>query len=316
MLKTMKPEILILTPVYAPTLAALEREFVVHKLWEARDPDALIKAVSANVRGVVTTGLFGCSRRYIEALPQLEIIACFGEGDDTLDLVAAKERRVVVTNTRNSIVETVADLALGLLIAVMRRIVECDRYLRAGKWRAGPPELGRGLTGKTCGIVGLGKIGAAVAKRVATCGMSVCYHGPRPKPDVSYAYHADLESMARVCDCMIVSCALTPATRNLIGARILHALGEDGFLVNVARGAIVDEKALIAALREGRIAGAGLDVFRDEPQVSAELVAMEQVVLVPHIGSYTREVREERSAMLLASLRAHFAGELVPAQLV
>ena len=311
----MKPEVLVLTPIYAPTLAALEREYVVHKLWEARDADAFINTEAARVRGVVTTGLFGCSRRHIEALPQLEIIACLGDGEDTLDLAAAKARGVIVTNTRISIVETVADLALGLLIAVMRRIVECDRFVRAGKWPTQTPILGRGLTGKTCGIVGFGRIGAAVAKRVAACGMNVCYHGPRQKPGVTYAYHADLEAMAGGCDCLIVSCAATSATRNLIDARILHALKAGGFVVNVARGAIIDEQALLAALRDGHIAGAGLDVFWDEPQVPAELAAMDGVVLVPHIGSYTREVREERSAMLLASLRAHFAGEPVQARL-
>ena len=311
----MKPGILALTPLYAPTLAALEREFIVHKLWEEPDADACLKAVSANVRGVVTTGLVGCGRRRIDALPKLEIIACFGEGDDMLDLAAAHERGIVVTNTRNSMIETVADLALGLLLATMRRIAECDRFVRAGRWKSGPPALGSGLTGKTCGIVGLGKIGAAVARRAAACGMQVCYHGPREKANDGYSFYAYLEALARASDCLVVSCPSTPATQKIIDARILNALGADGFLVNVARGAIVDEQALIAALREGRIAGAGLDVFWDEPQVPAELAKMEQVVLVPHIGSYTREIREERSAMLLSSVRAHFAGKPVPMRL-
>jgi lactate dehydrogenase-like 2-hydroxyacid dehydrogenase len=146
--------------------------------------------------------------------------------------------------------------------------------------------------------------------------MTVCYHGPRQKPGATYAYFADLETMARGCDCLVVSCASTPATRNLIDERILHALGADGFLVNVARGAVVDEQALIAALRGGHIAGAGLDVFWDEPRVPAELAAMDKVVLVPHIGSNTLENREERSAMLLASVRAHFTGAPVPSRLV
>ena len=141
--------------------------------------------------------------------------------------------------------------------------------------------------------------------------MSVCYHGPHRKPDVAWPYHADLESMAREVDCLVVACPATPATRNLVDARILDALGPEGFLINISRGANVDEAALIAALRDGRIAGAGLDVFRDEPRVPAELIAMEQVVLLPHIGSTTREVREERGVKLLANLRAHFAGKPV-----
>ncbi len=309
------PEILILTPLYTPTLAVLEREFVVHNLWESPDPDAFLETVAAKVRGVVTTGLVGCGRRVIDVLPKLEIIACFGEGDDMLDLAAAKKRGIVVTNTRNSIIETVADLALGLLLATMRRIAQSDRFVRAGKWPAGTPALGSGVTGRTCGIVGLGKVGVALARRVTACGMQVCYHGPREKIDSGYPYYADLEALARVSDCLVVSCPSTPATQQLIDARILRALGVEGFLINVARGAIVDEHALIAALRDGLIAGAGLDVFWDEPQVPVELMKLEQVVLAPHIGSYTREIREERGALLLASMRAHFSGKPVPMRL-
>jgi lactate dehydrogenase-like 2-hydroxyacid dehydrogenase len=307
----MKPDILLLTPLYAPTLAELELEFTVHKLWTAPDPDAFMHELSGRVRGAVTTGLAGFKRSHVEALPKLEIIACFGTAHGTLDLAAAKERRVIVTNTPDWMTETVADLALGLLIAVMRRICEADRFVRAGKWPAGPFPMGSELRGKTCGIVGLGNIGRGVARRAEAFGMSVCYYGPRQKPDVAYPYHADLEAMARLSDCLVVACPATAATRNLVDARILDALGPEGFLINVARGAIVDEPALIAALTSRRIAGAGLDVFRDEPRVPAELIAMEHVVIVPHIGSYTREIREERGAKLLANLRAHFAGKPV-----
>lgn len=308
----MKPEILILTPIYAPALAELEREFTVHKLWTARDPDAYIKDVSARVRGMVTTGLAGFGRRHLEALPKLEIIASFGIGSVAMDLAAAQARGVIVTNTPHPIAQSVADLALGLIIAVMRRICEGDRYVRAGKWPQGPFGTGRELCGKTCGIIGLGQIGRGVAKRAEAFGMSVCYHGPGPKQDIAYPYHADLETMARLSDCLVVTCPLTPATRGTVDARILDALGPEGFLINVARGTIVDEPALIAALKNGKIAGAGMDVFRDEPHVPAELVAMENVVMVPHIGSTTREVREARAAKLLANLHAHFSGVPVP----
>lgn len=304
-------EILVLAPFYAPTLAELEREYIVHKLWTARDPDAYMKEACGDVRGMVTTGLKGYARRHVEALPRLEIIGIFGVGHDALDLAAARERRVVVINTPAGTAESVADLATGLILAVMRRICENDRFVRAGKWPAGPPPLGSELTGKTCGIIGLGQIGRGVAQRAEAFGMSVCYHGPRRKQDVAYPYHPDLESMARLSDCMVVACPATPATRNLVNARILDALGPDGFLVNVARGSIVDEAALIAALTDKRIAGAGLDVFWDEPRVPAELIGKENVVIVPHIGSSTRENREERRAKLLANLRAHFAGKPV-----
>lgn len=307
----MKPEILVTKPIYAPTLAELEREYAVHRLWTARDPDAFMKEVSGRVRAVVTTGLAGFTRSQMEALPKLEIIASFGNPAPTVDFAAAKERGVIVTNTPDYIIPVVADLALGLLIAIMRRVVECDRFVRAGKWPKGPVPVGRNLGGKTCGIVGLGRIGREIAKRVEICGMSVCYHGPHRKEDVPYAYYPDLEALARESDCLVIICPLTPATRSLVDGRILNALGPEGFLVNVARGPVVDREALIAALREKRIAGAALDVFWDEPHVPEELMAMDNVVLLPHMGSSTFEIREERGRKVLANLRAHFAGEPV-----
>ena len=307
----MKPEILVLVPIYAPTLAALEREYTVHKLWTARDPDALVKEVSGRVRGVVTTGSSGMSSGLIEALPRLEIVGCFGTPRGTVDLAVAKGRGVIVTNTPDSITHDVADMAMGLIVAVMRRIPQADRFVRAGKWAAGLFPPGAGLGGKTCGIIGLGAIGREIAKRAEAFGMSVCYHGPRRKEDVAYPYYPDLESLARESDCLVVACTATPETRNLVDARILDALGPEAFLVNIARGSIVDEPALIAALQGGRIAGAGLDVFQNEPRVPAELMTMDQVVIVPHIGSTTREVREERARKLLANLRAHFSGQPV-----
>ena len=306
-----KPDIMVVAPIYAPTLAELEREFTVYKLWTARDPDAFVQEASGRVRGAVTTGLLGFSRRRFDALPKLEIVACFGTPHGTVDLAVAKERRVVVTNTPDFITETVADLAMGLLVTVMRRICESDRFVRAGKWLDVAPAAGREVNGKICGIVGLGRIGRAIAKRATAFGMTVCYHGPHQKQDAAWSFYPDLESMAREADCLVICCPLTPASRNLVDARVLDALGPEGFLVNVARGPVVDEAALITALASRRIAGAGLDVFWDEPRVPAELLAMEHVVLVPHIGSSTREIREERGRKLLANLRAHFGGKPV-----
>jgi lactate dehydrogenase-like 2-hydroxyacid dehydrogenase len=311
----MKPQVLVLVPIYAPTLAELEREFTVHRLWTARDANALVKEVSGNVRAVVTSGSSGIAAELIEALPKLEIIGCFGTPHGTVDLALAKRRGVVVTNTPDSITEDVADLAMGLIVAVMRRIAEADRFVRAGQWLSGLLPPGSGLGGKTCGIIGLGAIGSGIAKRAAAFRMTVRYHGPRRKEGFGYAFDPDLESLARQSDCLVVACPSTPQTRSLVNARILDALGPEGYLVNIARGPIVDEQALITALRERRIAGAGLDVFWDEPRVPAELAAMEQVVLAPHIGSTTREVREERGRKLLANLRAHFAGQPVPTPL-
>ena len=311
----MKPELLALTPFYQPTLAALERDYVLHKLWEAPEPRALLAQVAPNVRGMVTTGLKGCKREDLDILPKLEVIGCFGTSHGSLPLAAAKERGIVVTNTPDWTVDAVADLAVGLLIAVMRRIGEADRFIRAGKWPAGAFPMSTDLRGKTCGIIGYGGIGSAVAKRVAAFGMSVCYHGPREKPGVAHPFHADLLNIAKASDCLIVTCPETSATRKSVDARILDALGPQGFVVNVARGGIIDQVALIHALKDDRIAGAGLEVFWDEPRVPAALMTMDNVVLAPHIGSSTREIREHRGATLLANLRAHFSGAPVPDRL-
>lgn len=304
-----RPEILLMRAIYASTIAELEREFTVHKLWTAPDPHAYIKGACANVRAAVTTPPAGFSRGDFEALPKLEILACFGPHCELLDLAAAKDRGVSVTYTPDSTAEPVADLAMGMIVAVMRRLCEADRFVRAGKWPAGVFASGREVRGKTCGIVGFGRIGREIAKRAAAFDMSVCYYGPRRKENAAYPYFDDLETMARHSDCLVVTCPATAATRNLIDARILGALGADGFLVNVARGAIVDEQALIAALAGKQIAGAALDVFQDEPRVPAALMQMDNVVLAPHIGTSTRENREERARKLLLNLHAHFAGK-------
>jgi hydroxypyruvate reductase len=198
---------------------------------------------------------------------------------------------------------------MGMVVAVMRRMCEADRFVRSGQWPARLFPSATEVHGKTCGIVGMGRIGREIAKRAASFDMKIAYFGPRRKDDVAYRYVDDLEQLAREVDVLVVTCALTPATRNLVDAHILNALGPDGFLVNIARGTIVDEDALVAALADKRIAGAALDVFRDEPKVPAELMRMDNVVLAPHMGTSTREVREERSRKLLLDIRAHFAGK-------
>ncbi len=310
----MKPEILVLWPIFAPTLAALEQQYVVHKLWQAPAPQALLKAVAPRVRGLVTTGLKGCDVATMEALPKLEIIASFGAPRDTLDLAAARARNIVCTRTPDAITESVADLALGLMIDVMRRIASGDRFIRAGRWEKALARPGNEVRGKRCGIVGFGRIGQGVAKRALAFDMPVCYFGPNKK-DSPLPYYSDLVAMAGAVDVLVVCCPLTPQTRDLVNASVIEALGRGngaGFLVNVARGPVVNEAALISALQEKRLAGAGLDVFWDEPRVPAALMEMDNVVMVPHIGSSTMEVRVERGRKLLANLTAHFAGQAVP----
>jgi lactate dehydrogenase-like 2-hydroxyacid dehydrogenase len=306
----MTPEILVLKPIYAPTLAALERDYIVHKPWTAPDPAAYMRNAGANVRALVTTSATGFTRTHLEALPKLEIVACFGTARG-FDIEGANARGVLVTYTPDVIAPVVADLAIALLLAATRRICEGDRFVREGKWLANPPPVGRDIGGRTCGIVGLGEIGLNVARRAEAFGMSICYYGPRKK-DVPYPYFSDLAAMASAADCLVVSCPETPDTRGLVDARVLEALGPRGYLVNVARGAVVDEKAFIEALQAKRIAGAGVDVYWDEPRVPQALLDMENVVLAPHVGSATEEIREARHEKLLANLKAYFAGEPVP----
>ena len=307
----MKPEILVLSPIFAPTLAVLEDCYGVHKLWTSSDRAALLQEVAPRVRAVVTTGLGGCDHSIMQALPKLEIIACFGSPRHTLDLAAAKARGIVCTRTPDAITESVADLALGLMLDVMRRIAVSDRFIRAGRWEKELARPGNEVHGKRCGIIGFGGIGQGVARRVQAFDMAVSYHGPRKKAS-PHRYFSDLVAMANEIDVLVVCCPLTPQTRNLVDGKVIDALGPAGFLINVARGPVVNEQALISALQDKRLAGAGLDVFWDEPRVPTALTVMENVVLAPHIGSSTQEIRMERGRKLLANLEAHFAGQPVP----
>jgi lactate dehydrogenase-like 2-hydroxyacid dehydrogenase len=304
----MKPEIAVLKATYEPAIAALERDFIVHKAYTATDPLVFLRQHGGNVRAAVSTTTTEVTREHFEALPKLELLACYGPYVTLIDFAAAKDHKVVVTHTPDSTAEPVADLTMGMIVALMRRMCEADRFVRAGEWpkRVFPP--GVEVRGKTCGIVGMGRIGREIAVRAASFGMHIAYFGPRRKNDVAYPYYDDLQSLARAADCLVVTCALTPATRNLINTSVLDALGADGFLVNIARGAVVDEPALIAALTNKKIAGAALDVFADEPNVPAELMRMDNVILLPHIGTATREVREGRLEKFLHDVQAHFAG--------
>ncbi|MDB5807253.1 MAG: 2-hydroxyacid dehydrogenase [Betaproteobacteria bacterium] len=299
-------------PLYAPAMAALEQAYEVLKPWEAADPAAFIGQHGSRVRAVVSSTSRGFRTQEFDAFPRLEALACFGPYITIFDLERAGALGVTVGNTPDETAEPVADLALGLMIATMRRLCEADRFVRAGLWPTQAFPSGREVHRRRCGIVGFGRIGQALAQRAAGMDMQVRYHGPRAKAGVPHTFVADLKELARWADCLVITCALTPATRGLVDAAVLDALGSDSFLVNVARGAIVDEPALVAALQEGRIAGAGLDVFADEPKVPPALLEMDQVVLAPHIGTSTRENRDERTRKLLENLRAHFAGAPMP----
>ncbi len=266
---------------------------------------------AGEVFAVVTGGHLGCTNALMTALPNLRVIAINGVGLDKVDLPFAAQRGVRVGNTPGVLTEDVADLAVGLVIGLLRAIPAADAHVKAGLWPAGDRPLGRKVSGRRFGIVGLGRIGAAIADRLAAFG-PVSYTGPAPKSDVRHPFLPDLVDLARNTDVLIVACPATPATRHLIGPAVLEAIGRDGYLVNVARGSVVDETAVIDALRNGRLGGAALDVFENEPDVPEELRASDRVVLTPHVASATVETRARMADMVLANLDAARSGAGLP----
>lgn len=299
-------------PLLAPLIERLAPAIIVHRLWEAGDRDAFLRE-HAHVRLVITDALAGADRRLIEALPELELIASFGVGCDTIAVDAARARGVRVTNTPGVLDDDVADLAMALLLAVARRLVDADRFVRAGRW----PEqrmfpLARRVSGKRLGILGLGRIGKVLARRAAGFDMRIAYHGRRAQPDQPYTYYADLLALARDSDFLVVLVPETAATRGLVGREVLAALGPEGVLINVGRGAVVDETALVELLAAGHLGGAGLDVYAHEPQVPETLLGMDNVVLLPHIGSGTVETRAAMAELLLRNVQAWLAGKPPP----
>jgi lactate dehydrogenase-like 2-hydroxyacid dehydrogenase len=292
------------------TNAELARRFSITHFRLRPSPDEVSPALKARVRALATEANRGADRALIAALPRLELIAVFGVGVDNVDLAAAREHNVAVTNTPGVLTDECADLAIGMMLASARQIVIGDRYVRDGSWRTkGPIPLGRSVAGKTLGIVGLGGIGRAIAERAAAFRMRVLYYGPRRKADVPYEYVYDLVELARCSDYLMVACKGGPETRHLVSAAVIDALGPKGTLINVARGSVVDEPAMIKALAEGRLGYAALDVFENEPDVSPELLALPNVLVQPHHGSTTVETRTAVGALMIENLSAHFAGK-------
>jgi lactate dehydrogenase-like 2-hydroxyacid dehydrogenase len=263
-------------------------------------------AAPVSVRGIARVGHLDVTRAVLESLPKLEIVANFGVGYDGIDLKAAAERGVIVTNTPDVLTEEVADTTLGLLLMTVRELSAAERYLRAGKWKDAPYPLTGTLRDRTVGIAGLGRIGRAIARRLDAMQVPVVYHSRHAMPDVAYRYYADLRQMAADVDTLIVVLPGTAATRNLINADILKALGADGVLINIGRGIVVDEPALIAALKAGTIRAAGLDVFANEPHVPPELMTMDNVVLLPHVGSASVHTRDAMGQLVVDNLRNWF----------
>jgi D-3-phosphoglycerate dehydrogenase len=292
------------------TNTELARRFTVTRHFNRPAPDVLSAELRDRIRAVATEANRGADRALIMALPKLEVISVFGVGTDNVDLAAARERNVPVTNTPGILTDEVADLAIGLMLASARQIIFADRYVREGNWASkGPIPLGRGVGGKTLGVLGLGGIGRAIADRGAAFRMRVIYHGPRRKADAPYEYVGDLLELARQSDYLMVACKGGPDTRHLVSAAVIDALGPKGTLINVARGSVVDEPALIAALREGSLGHAALDVFESEPAPSPEVLKLANVIVQPHHGSATLETRTAIGQLMIDNLSAHFAGK-------
>ena len=289
----------------------LKKDFTVHDFVNPADPDKLLDEVGPRIRGIVAGGMKGPNANLINRLEKLEIIASMSVGFDATDVVAAQARGVIVTHTPEVLTGDVADLVMTFILMAPRRIGEAERFLRQGKWLGGRMDLGATVRGKRLGILGLGRIGRAVARRAEVFGLHIAYHDIKPMGDLAYRSYPSLLDLAEASDMLLIACEGGQATRGLIDGAVLNALGPAGFLINAARGTIIDQAAMVAALREGRIAGAALDVFDGEPNVPAELMAMENVVLTPHIASSTHETRRAMGDLVYDNLRAHFDGNPV-----
>jgi len=307
---TDKPEVMLIGPLKPVVVKGLDAICTVHKAATAQDRDAFI-AGHSHVRAIAcsdTRELIPGS--LMERFPKLEIVASFGVGYDHMDVKWAAAHNVILTNTPGVLTEEVADTALGLLLCTVREFPQAERYLRAGKWLEREYPLTKAtLRNRTVGMVGMGAIGQAIARRLAAFGVPVVYHTRTPRRDVSYLHCPSLIEMARAVDILMVIVPGGAATRNLINAEVLDALGPDGILINMARGSVVDEPALIKALQDKRIMAAGLDVFAKEPDVPPELIAFDNVVLFPHLGSASVYTREKMDQLMVDNIAAWAAGK-------
>ena len=307
--KDSRPHVLTVAKMPPFYLEPLRAAFNVHDQLHVTDPQAFAR-IAPGIRAVTGGGESQVPRSLMDQLPALEMISIMGVGYDRVDVAAANERKVPVTHTPGVLDDEVADLALGLMLSVARRIPLADRYVREGKWVSqGNMPLARKMSGARVGIVGLGRIGGAIARRAEAFGMSIAYNTRNQRPDSRYAYHANVRDLAANVDFLVVITPGGEGTRHLINADVLKALGPRGFLINVARGSVVDEDALVAALQTNVIAGAGLDVFASEPNVPDALKSMDNVVLTPHMASATHETRQAMADLALDNLKAHFAGK-------
>ena len=303
-----KPEILTVAKLWPPYLQELQQTYVVHDRTHELDPTAFAQ-IAPRIRAIAGGGESQVTRALMSQLPALEMISVFGVGYDRYDVAAAHERRIPVTNTPDVLTDDVADMGIALMLALSRSIPQADKYVREGKWTSGPMPLARKVSGARLGIVGLGRIGSAIARRAAGFDMSIAYTSRNKVADSPYTYYPTPAALAAEVDFLMV---ITPGgadTKGLINAEVLNALGAKGYLINVARGSVVDESALITALQNNVIAGAALDVFENEPHVPAALCAMSNVVLAPHVASATWQTRRAMADLAFGNLQAHFSGK-------
>lgn len=302
------PELLVLRPLMAPQMEQLEREFTLLRFDQAKDKQAMLATAGPRVRGVVTTGGFGFKKDMLPTLPALEIVASSGVGTDSIDISACQERGVHVTNTPDVLNDDVADLGIGLIMNALRRLGDGHEYTRRGDWaRVGMMPLTVSLTGKRLGIIGLGRIGHELANRAAALKMQISYSGRR-KQDVPYTYYAQPAELAANVDVLALTCPGGNETRHLVDAGILEALGPNAWVVNLSRGSVIDEAALINALQQRAIAGAALDVYENEPDIDPRFAELDNVILYPHHASGTTETRLAMSQLVVDNLQAHFRG--------
>ncbi len=305
----MKPDLLLICPLFPATMKQLDAAYTVHRYYEAADKEAFIKSTADRITAVATAGHEGMTVALMKRFPKLKIISCFGVGVDGIDVPAARELGIAVTNTPDVLTECVADNALVLLLATMRRTVFNDSFVRAGKWLKGGAPLADKVSGSRLGIIGLGRIGKAIAKRAEAFGMKVSYHGRQQQADVSYDFYPNPVEMARNIDVLVLACPGGKGTERIASRDVIDALGKAGYLINVSRGSTVDEPALVDALVNGRLAGAGLDVFVAEPKVPEALLKLDNVVLQPHVSSGTHQTRAAMGQLVVDNLALFFAGK-------
>lgn len=294
--------------------APLERAFAVHRYFAAEDKSAFLAGVGPLIRGIATRGDLGAPRAMIDACPNLEIVSVYGVGTDAVDLAACRARGIRVTNTPDVLTEDCADLAVAMMLAASRGLVAADAWVREGHWaRKGQFPLRRRISGRRAGILGLGRIGFAVAKRLRGFDMPVSYSATAPKPHAEgLTFVADPLELARGCDVLFVTLGASAATRHIVDRRVIEALGPEGLLVNISRASNVDEAALLAALEDGSLGAAALDVFEGEPALDPRFSALDNVLLQPHHASGTLETRMAMGQLMRDNLAAHFAGRPLP----